>query len=333
LVTASTNTAVKITTKPKLLEKVRFTLRANRYSKKTEEAYLKWIKEFILYNGIKHPKELGKDHIEKYLSHLTIDRNVAASTQNQALCGIVYLYKKVLGIDFGWLDDIARATKKPKLPVVLSKEEVSKVLNSLNGDIKLIVSLLYGGGLRLNEGIRLRVKDVDISFKNITIRDSKGEKDRTTVLPNSIIPEINKKIAEVKELHTMDLVKGFGEAILPGALHKKYRNASKELGWQYLFPANKFIFNPKTGLKSRHHIHGSTIQKEVKKALNRAEINKPASSHTFRHSFATHLLSGGYDIRTIQELLGHKSVRTTMIYTHIIENLHGVKSPLDDVFY
>ena len=319
--------------KPKLLDQVKLTLRSNRYSKKTEEAYLKWIKEFIVFSGTKHPTELGKESIEKYLSYLAIKRNVSASTQNQALCGIVFLYKKVLGIDFGWLDDVTRATKKPKLPVVLSKDEVLKVLELLKGDIKLIVSLLYGGGLRLSEGLRLRIKDVDINLKNITIRDSKGEKDRTTVLPNSIIPLINKKIAEVKEIHRMDLLKGFGEAILPGALHKKYSNAAKEFGWQYLFPANKFIFNSKTGKKVRYHIHESTIQKEVKKALTKAEIHKPASSHTFRHSFATHLLSSGYDIRTIQELLGHKSVRTTMIYTHIIENLHGVRSPLDTVVY
>lgn len=325
----SFNTDTKLTKKPKLLDKVRFNLRANRYSKKTEEAYVKWIKDFILFSGKRHPAELTKKDLENYLNYLAVTKKVASSTQNQALCGIVYLYKKVLNIEIGWLEDVKRATKKPKLPVVLTKEEVLKILSVLKGDMKLSVSLLYGSGLRINECLRLRIKDVDTKFKSITIRDSKGEKDRTSVLPLSIIPEINKKIESVKELHNSDLKKGFGEAILPGSLHVKYKNAAKEFGWQYLFPANKFIYNKKTNSKNRYHIHVSTVQKEVKNALKKAEIYKPASTHTFRHSFATHLLSSGYDIRTIQELLGHKSVRTTMIYTHIVENLNGVRSPLD----
>jgi integron integrase len=315
--------------KPKLLDQVRLSLRSKRYSRKTEEAYVKWIKEFILFNNKRHPNELDKTHIEKFLTWLTVSRKVSASTQGQALCAIVYLYKNVLEKDFGWLEDVTRATKKPKLPVVFTKEEAKNVIAKTSGDIKLICSLLYGGGLRLNEALSLRIKDLDFGYKSLTIRESKGEKDRTTLLPESIIPELKKKVNQVKSLHEEDLKNGNGKTILPDALDKKYPNAAKEFGWQYLFPANKFVYNKEIGYKFRYHVHGSTVQKEIKRAINRAGIHKPASAHSFRHSFATHLLSSGYDIRTIQELLGHKSVRTTMIYTHIIENLHGVRSPLD----
>lgn len=315
--------------KPKLLDQVRQTLQSKRYSRKTEEAYIKWIKEFIFFNNKRHPIELDKTHIEKFLSYLTITRKVSASTQGQALCAIVYLYKNVLGKEIGWLEDVTRATRKPKMPVVFTKEEAKNVIAQTAGDIKLICSLLYGGGLRINEALSLRIKDIDFGFKSLTIRDSKGEKDRSTVLPESIIKELQAKVKEVKSLHEQDLKNGNGKTILPNALAKKYPNAAKEFGWQFLFPANKFIFSKEIGYKFRYHLHESTVQKEIKKAILRAEINKPASSHSFRHSFATHLLSSGYDIRTIQELLGHKSLRTTMIYTHIIENLHGVRSPLD----
>jgi integron integrase len=315
--------------KPKLLDQVRLSLRSKRYSKKTEEAYVKWIKEFILFNNKRHPNELDKTHIEKFLTWLTVSRKVSASTQGQALCAIVYLYKNVLEKDFGWLEDVTRATKKPKLPVVFTKEEAKNVIVQTSGDIKLICSLLYGGGLRLNEALSIRIKDIDFGYKSLTIRQSKGEKDRTTLLPETIIPELKAKVEQVKILHENDLKDGNGKTILPDALDKKYPNAAKEFGWQYLFPANKFVYNKEIGYKFRYHVHGSTVQKEIKRAINRAGIHKPASAHSFRHSFATHLLSSGYDIRTIQELLGHKSVRTTMIYTHIIENLHGVRSPLD----
>lgn len=315
--------------KPKLLDQVRLSLRSNRYSKKTEEAYVKWIKEFIFFNNKRHPNELDKTHIEKFLTWLTVERHVSASTQGQALCAIVYLYKNVLQKDFGWLEDVTRATRKPRLPVVFTKDEAKVVIAQTTGDMRLIFSLLYGGGLRLNECLGLRIKDVDFGFKSLTIRDSKGEKDRTTILPESIINNLKEKVERVKLLHDEDLKKGNGRAILPNALDKKYPNASKEFGWQYLFPANKFVYDKDRGCKFRYHIHGSTVQKEMKRAINKAGINKPASAHSFRHSFATHLLSSGYDIRTIQELLGHKSIRTTMIYTHIIENLHGVRSPLD----
>lgn len=317
------------TNKPKLLDRVKRILKSERYSKSTVELYTRWIKDYIIFNQKEHPLNLGKDHIEKYLSHLAVDRKVAQSTQNQALCAIVYLYKNVLEKEFGWLEDVKRATRKAKLPVVFTKDEAIKVILKTKGDFNLIVSLLYGSGLRLNECLSLRVKDVDFGYKSLTIRDSKGEKDRTTILPERLIPRLKEKVLEVKKLHNYDLEIGAGKTILPGALHKKYPNASIEFGWQYIFPANKFIYDKERKLKYRYHIHPSTVQKEIRKAIKQAGINKPASSHTFRHSFATHLLQAGYDIRTIQELLGHKSLRTTMIYTHIAENLHGVRSPLD----
>jgi len=314
---------------PKLLSQVKLILRKERYSSKTEEAYTKWIREFIIYNNKQHPNELGKEQIEKYLTHLAVERKVSASTQSQALSAIVFLYRKVLEKEFGWLEDVTRATRKPKLPVVFTIEEAKNVIDNLRGDFQLVASLLYGGGLRLSECLNLRIKDVDFGLKSLTIRDSKGEKDRTTVLANSIIPELKSKVEQVKQLHNEDLQKGEGKTILPGALNKKYVNANKEFSWQYLFPANKYYYDKELKFKYRLPLHTSTVQKEIKRGIKKAGINKPASSHTFRHSFATHLLQSGYDIRTIQELLGHKSVRTTMIYTHIIENLHGVRSPLD----
>jgi len=315
--------------KPKLLDEIRKQLRSRYYSRKTEEAYIKWIRDFIIFNGKIHPLNLDRTHIEKYLTHLAVDRQVAAATQNQALCGIVYLYKNFLEKDFGWLEDVVRAAIKKKLPVVFTKTEALNIIDNLEGSIKLIVSLLYGSGLRLNECLHLRIKDIDFDYKSLTIRDSKGDKDRTTVLSQKIIPELKKQVEKVSITHQRDLSRGKGETILPFALSRKYPNASKELGWQYVFPANKFIKDSTNGLIYRYYIHASTIQKEIKKALQKTGIYKPASAHTFRHSFATHLLEAGYDIRTIQELLGHKSVRTTMIYTHVIENLHGVRSPLD----
>ncbi|MHB8905506.1 MAG: integron integrase [Melioribacteraceae bacterium] len=315
--------------KLKLLDQVRRHLRSRYYSRKTEEAYIKWIREFIIFNGKKYPTELDRTHVEKFLSYLAVEKQVAAPTQNQALCAIVYLYKNYFEKDFGWLEDVVRASNRKKLPVVFSKSEAINVISNLEGDTYLIASLLYGSGLRLSEGLNLRIKDVDFEYKSLTIRDSKGEKDRTTILSQKIIPLLKDHIREVEKIHQGDLAKGKGETILPHALARKYPNAAKEFGWQYLFPANKFIRENTTGLIFRYHIHESTIQKEIKKAVKRAGINKPASAHTFRHSFATHLLEAGYDIRTIQELLGHKSLRTTMIYTHIIENLHGVRSPLD----
>jgi len=326
------HTNIKVKTKPKLLEKVRFILRANRYSKKTEEAYLKWIKEYVIFNGKKHPKELDKKDLERFLTSLAVNRQVSASTQNQALNAILYLYKKVLNIDLGWLEDVKRAKRSLRLPVVFSRQEIDKVFYHLNGTTKLIASILYGGGLRLGEVLRLRVKDIDFEYKIITIREAKGAKDRKTILPTLIIPELRQHLKEVKIQHENDLKKNRGETILPAALKLKYPNSGKEFGWQYLFPADKYILDKKQNLYYRFHIHESTIQKKLKSAIKKAEIYKPASSHTLRHSFATHLLESGYDIRTIQELLGHSSVKTTMIYTHVLNRGTGVRSPLDEDF-
>lgn len=323
------NSVIKIRKKPKLLEQVRSTLRFLRYSKKTEEAYLKWIKEFIFFNKKKHPKELDKTHVSKFLSYLATERKVSASTQNQALCAIVFLYKKVLEEDFGWLDDAVRANKSLRLPVVLSKEEALKTLNCMKGTPRLIASILYGSGLRLNECLTLRVLDIDIDNKIITIRKGKGDKDRVTVLSRVLIPELKEQLRKVKEVYYDDLRSGYGETILPDALESKYPNAAKEFKWQFVFPADKRSKDKDTGRIVRWHIHETTVQKAIKAAIKKAGVEKKAASHTFRHSFATQLLSDGYDIRTIQELLGHKSVRTTMIYTHVLKNAAGVRSPLD----
>ncbi len=318
-----------ILTKPKLLEEVRITLWENRYSLKTEKCYVNWIKRFILFNKKRHQKELGSEEIKAFINNLVINHHVSSSTQNQALQGILYLYKNILQKDVGWIEDIKRASRVKHLPVVLSKKEVSRVFEHLSGTNKIIVSLLYGSGLRLSEALRLRIKDIDFDYKQIIVRDGKGEKDRHTILPDSLIPELKKHLNKVYLKHKDDLNLGRGETILPYALKRKYPKAGKEFGWQYAFPSNKFIKEKETGLIIRWHIHESTIQRGVKQAIKMAGITKPGSPHTFRHSFATHLLENGYDIRTIQELLGHQSVKTTMIYTHVLNRGFGVKSPLD----
>lgn len=315
--------------KPKLLDQVRAYLRVNYYSPKTEEAYIGWIYDFIVFNGKTHPELLTKSHIEKYLTYLAVERNVSASTQNQALQGILFVYKNILNKDVGWIEDVKRAARVKRLPIVLSKREVAKVFNNLNGLNKIIISLLYGSGLRLSEALNLRIKDIDFDYKQILVRDGKGEKDRHTILPDSVIPDLKKHLNGVYLQHKKDLKRGKGEAILPYALKKKYPNAGKEFGWQFAFPADKYIKDKDSGLVFRWHIHESTIQRAVKEAVKKAGITKPASPHTFRHSFATHLLENGYDIRTIQELLGHQSVKTTMIYTHVLNRGMGVRSPLD----
>ena len=252
------------------------------------------------------------------------------STQNQALQGILFLYKEILHKDIGWVDDIKRPTKPKHIPVVFSQSEAHSVLNNMSGLPLFIAQLLYGSGLRLSEALRLRVKDINFEYKHIIIRDAKGEKDRVTLLPDSLIPKIKDQIDQRLILHNADLKKGFGDTVLPYALSEKYKNASKDFGWQYLFPAERVVTDEK-GKRIRHHFHESTVTKAIKAAIRKAGIEKPtASAHTFRHSFATHLLQNNYDIRTVQELLGHKDVRVTMIYTHIIKNLGlGVKSPLD----
>jgi integron integrase len=314
---------------PKLLDKVRTELRSKHYSRKTEVAYTNWIKRFVLFHKKRHPKEMGAEEIKAFIDNLATNHHVSSATQNQALQGILFLYKNILTKDVGWIENIKKSSRVKHLPVVLSKKEVEKVFIYLEGTNKIIVSLLYGSGLRLNEALKLRIKDIDLDYKQILVRDGKGEKDRHTILPNSLVPELKKHLNGVYIKHKDDLKNGKGETILPYALKKKYPNAGKEFGWQYAFPADKFIEEQESGLIFRWHIHESTIQRAVKEAVKKAGLTKSASPHTFRHSFATHLLENGYDIRTIQELLGHNSIKTTMIYTHVLNRGLGVKSPLD----
>ena len=313
----------------KLLDKVKTEIRTRHYSKRTEQAYTGWIKKFILFHNKKHPAEMGEAEIRAFINNLSTNHHVSSSTQNQALQGILFLYKNILEKDVGWINEIKRSARVKHLPIVFSKQEVIKIFEYLNGLPKLVVSLLYGSGLRLSEALRIRVKDIDFDYKQVIVRDGKGEQDRITMLPVSIIPNLKTHLNEVYLVHKKDLKEGLGEAILPYALKKKYPNAGKEFGWQYAFPANKHIFNRQNKLKVRYHIHSSTIQRAVKEAMRKSGVNKPGSPHTFRHSFATHLLENGNDIRSIQELLGHKSVKTTMIYTHVLNRGVGIKSPLD----
>jgi integron integrase len=315
--------------KPKLLEQVKHKLQSERYSKKTIEAYTKWIKEFILFDKETHPRDRSKKQIENYLSHLAVDRKVSASTQSQALSALLFLYRKVLDKEFGWLDEVVKAKYSKRIPVVFTRAEVKEVLKHLEGVPWLVCSLLYGAGLRLGEALNLRVKDINFESNQIIVREAKGDKDRITTLPKTIIPELKQHLNKVFVQHKNDLKKGKGRTKLPHALAAKYPNANAEFGWQYAFPADKFIKDDYTGIIYRYHIHESTIQRKIKLAIKNAKVNKPAGSHTFRHSFATHLLESGYDIRTIQELLGHSSVKTTMIYTHVINQGAGVISPLD----
>ena len=315
--------------KPKLLEQVRIELRTKHYSKKTEESYISWIKQYIIYNNKIHPEKLGKEAISKFLNYLAVERHVAASTQNQALSAILYLYKNIIKKEMGWLDDVIRAHKSRRLPVVFTKAEVNAVLNNLEGVPRIVCSLLYGSGLRLGEALELRIKDINFEYRQIIVREAKGNKDRITTLPDKIIPELKTHLNKVYILHKKDLRKGRGKTKLPYALARKHPNADMDFYWQYAFPADKLIKDKESGLIYRYHIHESTIQKAIRQAVLKAKIMKNGSSHTFRHSFATHLLEAGYDIRTIQELLGHNSVKTTMVYTHVANLGAGIRSPLD----
>jgi len=317
---------------PKLLEQVKNLLRTKHYSYKTEKAYLFWIKRYILYHHKRHPNEMGEGEIEQFLTHLAVNEHVAASTQNQALWAIVFLYKQVLKKEPGEFKELVWAKKPKRLPVVFSREEAKAVLNQLTGVYNIMATLLYGAGLRLSECLELRVKDMDFSYKQITVRDAKGDKDRVTLLPESIIEALKQHLGKVKNLHEKDLQTGYGMVCLPDALARKYRNADKEWGWQYVFPATQISTDPRSGVQRRHHLYETVLQKAVKVTIRKAGIVKHAGCHTFRHSFATHLLENGYDIRTIQELLGHKSVETTMVYTHVMNKGGlGVKSPVDGI--
>ncbi|MBK7352366.1 MAG: integron integrase [Nitrosomonas sp.] len=318
--------------KLRLLDQARDKLRLKHYSYRTEQSYIAWMKRFIFFHNKLHPAAMGEKEIEAFLTHLAVKRNVSASTQNQALCALLFLYKEVLGRELTWLDSMQRAKRPARLPVVLTALEVQKLLNNLQGRSWLMASLLYGAGLRLMECARLRVKDVDFSRHEIIVREGKGNKDRITMLPAALAAPLQSHLEKVKALHAQDLTEGFGDVALPFALAQKYPNAGREWGWQYVFPASKRSIDPYSGMERRHHIDEQTLQRAVKQAIKSAEIHKPASCHTLRHSFATHLLQTGYDIRTVQELLGHKDVSTTMIYTHVLnKGGKGVISPLDQL--
>lgn len=315
---------------PKLLDQVRDKIRLKHYSIRTEQAYTDWIKRFILHFGKKHPRDMGAAEVEQFLTHLAVNGRVSASTQNQAKCALLFLYKEVLAIDLPWLDNVEQAKTPKRLPVVLNRDEIQAVLSRLTGTHWLIASLLYGTGMRIMECLRLRVQDIDVKRNEILIRDGKGFKDRVTMLPVSLATPLQAYLLKVRELHQNDLAQNFGAVYMPYALERKYPNAAKEWIWQYVFPAAKLSTDPRTKAVRRHHVQEQTIQRAVKQAARDANLTKAATPHTFRHSFATHLLEGGYDIRTVQELLGHADVSTTMIYTHVLnKGGKGVTSPLD----
>ena len=316
--------------KRKLLDQVRDVMRLKHYSLRTERTYCEWIERFIRFHGLRHPSEMAEAEVGEFLTALARDGNVAAATQNQALSALLFLYKQVLKQDIGWLEKVERAKKPSRLPVVLTRDEARKVISHLQGTARVMASLLYGAGLRLMECVRLRVKDIDFAYAHITVRDTKSGRDRITMLPINVAAPLQQHLDKIKAQHLQDLTDGFGEVWLPDALARKYPSAAREWAWQYAFPSSRLSIDPRSGVKRRHHIDESALQQAVKKAVRAAGINKPASCHTLRHSFATHLLENGSDIRTVQELLGHKDVSTTMIYTHVLNKPGiGVRSPLD----
>ncbi len=316
---------------PRLMQLVRDAMRTRHYSIHTERAYCDWIKRYILFHGKRHPSEMGASEVELFLSHLAIERNVSSSTQNQALSAILFLYREVLGIELAWLTNVKRARKPKRLPVVLNADEVMKVFAHLQGNHLLMAKLLYGSGLRLMECVRLRLKDLDFDSLQITVRNGKGSKDRVTLLPQSVAAALQEQVARVQLIHRGDLEIGFGVAEIPLSLGRHDTIAAREPGWQYLFPARERSRDPYSGEVRRHHVDPKSLQRAMKRAVRLAGIIKPATCHTLRHSFATHLLEGGCDIRTIQELLGHEDVKTTQIYTHVAKRGagSGVTSPLD----
>ncbi len=316
--------------KPKLLDQVRQAICTRHYSPRTEETYVHWIKRFIFFHNKRHPAEMGEKEIARFLSTLASEQRVSASTQNQALNAILFLYRHVLSKDIGYVDGVIRANRPKRLPTVLTRQEVRSIFGCLDSSDWLMAMLLYGAGLRLMECLRLRVKDIDFTSNQILVRAGKGDKDRHTMLPAAVKEPLAKHLDLIKRQHQRDLERGLGRVALPNALERKYPNAGKEWAWQWVFPATSHYTDRVTGERHRHHLHESVLQKAVKEAVRKAGVPKPASPHTFRHSFATHLLEDGYDIRTVQELLGHRDVSTTMIYTHVLNRGgRGVNSPAD----
>jgi len=321
---------ILVMAKSKLLSDLRAEIRRKNYSYRTEQAYVGWVKRYIKFHHLRHPRKLSEQHLYEYLTWLANEQNVAASTQNQALCAVLFLYNHVLQQPLENIGDFARARKPQKLPIVMNKKEVRQVFKHMSGTTKLICGLLYGSGLRVSECLRLRVQDIDFEYNQIYVRSGKGLKDRVTVLPQSVKRMLKTHIKKVKLLHNEDLKNGYGVALMPYALSRKYPGEGKKFKWQYLFPSSKLRKDPRSRFVHRHHISDSYIQQQVRIAVDRSEIPKHATCHTFRHSFATHLLSDGYDIRTVQELLGHKKLTTTMIYTHVLKKGgKGIISPLD----
>jgi integron integrase len=318
------------TQKPKLLDQVRHAIRIRHYSPRTEETYVHWIKRFIFFHNKRHPVEMGEKEIARFLSSLASEQRVSASTQNQALNAILFLYRHVLSKDIGYVEGVVRANRPKRLPTVLTRQEVKSIFGCLDSSDWLMAMLLYGAGLRLMECLRLRVKDIDFGGNQILVRAGKGDKDRHTMLPEAVKEPLAKHLELIRRQHQRDLERGMGRVALPNALERKYPNAGKEWAWQWVFPATSHFTDRVTGERRRHHLHESVLQKAVKEAVRKAGVPKPASPHTFRHSFATHLLEDGYDIRTVQELLGHRDVSTTMVYTHVLNRGgRGVNSPAD----
>ncbi|MBI1285388.1 MAG: integron integrase [Thiobacillus sp.] len=315
---------------PRLLDRVRAEIRLRHYSLRTEQSYVDWARRFILFHHKRHPAEMGAAEIRDFLAHLAVERHVSASTQNQAKSALLFLYREVLKVELPWLDEVVAAKSAKRLPVVLTQVEARALLNAMSGTMGLIAGLLYGTGMRLLEGLRLRVKDVEFSRREIIVREGKGNKDRVTVLPENLILPLKAHLDKVRALHERDLAAGFGEVFLPDALAVKYPNAARAWGWQFVFPSPVRSADPRSGIERRHHVYETSVQRAVREAARAAGIHKPVTPHVLRHSFATHLLQAGYDIRTVQELLGHKDVATTMIYTHVLnKGGRGVTSPLD----
>lgn len=318
------------------MEKLRFMdevcriMRLNHYSLRTEEAYCGWIKRFIQYHGKRHPAQMGEPEVSAFLSYLATDRNVASSTQNQALAALLFLYSQVLNVDLPWLKEVTRAKRPVRLPFVVSREDVKRVLDTVRGPNRLVARLLYGTGMRVLEALRLRVQDIDFDYQQITVRSGKGDKDRVTVLPASLVPDLRRCLEDTRRTHEADLASGFGEVYLPHALARKYGGAGRAWTWQYVFPSERLSVDPRDGVTRRQHMSEVGVQRALRYAGRRANLEKRLTPHTLRHCFATHLLEDGYDIRTVQQLLGHSDVKTTMIYTHVMrKGASAVKSPLD----